>query len=297
MPEPQNRDQKTTAWLETGDGSRIDPTSPFTFGRSKSCSLSLDNRKASREHALLQNDSGGAKWWFSDLGSTNGTYVNGRKIIQPVVLKDGDQLRIGTDQWTFRQESPLCDDDQTEFTLGATIDVVEQLDAWLLLADVKGSTKLVNELQTRVLAPRLKNWAVECEQIVTDHGGFVNEYMGDGLLAIWPASETENLQILAALERFKAAQSAAELRYRIFVHKGTIQIGGVVSSGRESVTGKEVNFIFKSEKIVGQIAEYDLFVSEPAADSLSELAKLTPVGKFEIPGFEGDFSFYSLPNP
>lgn len=288
-------DPARPAWLEAETGERIDTPSPFTMGRSNSCTLPLDNTKASREHALLQYDRGGDKWWCSDLGSTNGTYVNGRKALQPVVIRNGDELRIGTQRWIFRQEKAGREETRNnDQELGPTIDQIEQIEAWLLLADVKGSTKLVNQLETRILAPRLKNWAVECEKIVDQHGGFVNEYMGDGLLAIWPTRETASRDVYRAIQQFRDAQVAADLRYRIFLHKGRIQIGGVVSSGRESVAGKEVNFIFKAEKILGKTVRYDLFISEPAASELGNFAELVTVGIYEIPGFEGGFPFYTL---
>ncbi|WP_052664910.1 FhaA domain-containing protein [Nitriliruptor alkaliphilus] len=66
--------------------------SRFVIGRLPSCGLTLDDTTVSREHAALVRR--GDAWWVVDLGSTNGTKVNGRRAAeQPVSL--GDRLELG----------------------------------------------------------------------------------------------------------------------------------------------------------------------------------------------------------
>jgi len=66
----------------------------FVIGRDDACSLVLDDPKVSRRHAYLQEIDDGVE--VGDLGSSNGTFVNGRRIERPVTLTPGDTLRIGT---------------------------------------------------------------------------------------------------------------------------------------------------------------------------------------------------------
>ncbi len=47
----------------------------------------------SDEHAEILPDDGG--WAVRDLGSTNGTFLNGAKVTQPTPLATGDQIRLG----------------------------------------------------------------------------------------------------------------------------------------------------------------------------------------------------------
>ena len=54
----------------------------------------------SRRHAEIQVSSGDIL--ISDLGSTNGTFVNGERIDQPRTLRDGDEVRIGAVVWRLR---------------------------------------------------------------------------------------------------------------------------------------------------------------------------------------------------
>ncbi len=68
-------------------------TSAALLGRSPSCTLVLDDDYASNRHARIFPQHGG--WWVEDLGSTNGTYVDGERISAPVELTPGRQVRIG----------------------------------------------------------------------------------------------------------------------------------------------------------------------------------------------------------
>jgi pSer/pThr/pTyr-binding forkhead associated (FHA) protein len=65
----------------------------MTIGRSADCDIRLPKRQVSRYHARIQRDDGG--YLLQDLGSKNGTYVNGREVRdEPYRLKDGDEIQI-----------------------------------------------------------------------------------------------------------------------------------------------------------------------------------------------------------
>jgi len=64
------------------------------IGRSSKCDLSIDQDSVSRHHARIERDRGGA-YQVSDLGSTNGTYLNDVAVTGEQVLSDGDRLKIG----------------------------------------------------------------------------------------------------------------------------------------------------------------------------------------------------------
>src|SRR5262245_50505311 len=67
-----------------------------TLGRSTDNSLQFPENSISRHHAFLGIEDGGVAR-LTDLGSTNGTFVNGHRIGPhgPVVLCDGDRVRLG----------------------------------------------------------------------------------------------------------------------------------------------------------------------------------------------------------
>ena len=68
--------------------------SPITpIGRRATNAIRLDDDLVSGEHALLSWREG--RWYLSDNGSTNGTYLNGEAVLQPRLLNWGDLIGIG----------------------------------------------------------------------------------------------------------------------------------------------------------------------------------------------------------
>jgi len=65
----------------------------FLIGRETDCNLRPENDLISRHHCVLRRDAYGLR--VRDLGSKNGTFVNGQKTRGDVVLSDGDELRVG----------------------------------------------------------------------------------------------------------------------------------------------------------------------------------------------------------
>jgi hypothetical protein len=73
-----------------------------TIGRSRQSDIVVDDPNVSRQHAEVRPR--GGSWVLTDLGSTNGSSVNGRRIDRPEVLKPGDEIEVGTSAMTFELE-------------------------------------------------------------------------------------------------------------------------------------------------------------------------------------------------
>ena len=65
----------------------------FEIGRHSDCDLSVSDSSISRQHARIERF--GDIFVLSDLGSSFGTKINGEELLEPIGLKNGDQLRIG----------------------------------------------------------------------------------------------------------------------------------------------------------------------------------------------------------
>ncbi len=65
----------------------------ITFGRSPEATVQLSDPYTSDQHARVHHD--GSRWVITDLGSTNGTFVNQVKVTAPTPIAAGDQLGIG----------------------------------------------------------------------------------------------------------------------------------------------------------------------------------------------------------
>ena len=74
------------------------------IGRSEDSEITLADAQASRHHAAISPEPGG--FTIQDLNSSNGTFVNGKRLDAPRLLKDGDRLRLANTVLAFRWESP-----------------------------------------------------------------------------------------------------------------------------------------------------------------------------------------------
>lgn len=91
-----------TPFLERvgGDPIALVPGEAFTVGRVPGNSLTVPSGRVSRKHAEIGWD--GARAVLKDLGSQNGTQVNGKRIRGEYALKDGDEIEFGPFMCTFR---------------------------------------------------------------------------------------------------------------------------------------------------------------------------------------------------
>jgi pSer/pThr/pTyr-binding forkhead associated (FHA) protein len=74
-------------------------TDTTLIGRNESADILLDDNTISRKHAeILRNAD---VWTLKDLGSLNGTYVNGERIEEHCTINSGDEIQIGKFQLVF----------------------------------------------------------------------------------------------------------------------------------------------------------------------------------------------------
>lgn len=84
---------------------------PFLVGRKKTCGLRLQHRGVSQEHAELSFD--GEQVWVRDLESTNGTFVNSRKIKKRHPVKDGDVISFASLAFELKHHKDDTDSERT----------------------------------------------------------------------------------------------------------------------------------------------------------------------------------------
>ena len=88
---------KRGEWV-LSDGSNV-------VGRDRDCAVRVDSAALSRRHARIVVTR--AETTIEDLGSKNGTEVNGERITRPVTLKDSDQIQVGSLTMTYRISDTL----------------------------------------------------------------------------------------------------------------------------------------------------------------------------------------------
>jgi hypothetical protein len=101
-PLRESRPRRQKALLVMGGRRLVVGADGATLGRSRQSDVMVDDPNVSRAHAEVRPH--GASWVLTDLGSTNGTRLNGRKVSSPEVLKPGDEIELGATTLTFALE-------------------------------------------------------------------------------------------------------------------------------------------------------------------------------------------------
>jgi len=91
----------------TNAGRRVAVVSPLTVGRAADADLVLADELVSRRHARVSQRGAGAV--VEDLGSRNGTFVNGNQIHGPTRLVPGDQLQVGVTLVELRSATQIAE--------------------------------------------------------------------------------------------------------------------------------------------------------------------------------------------
>jgi hypothetical protein len=96
------------ALLDTQSGKLIPLAGRALIGRSRGCSVTIDDPRASAEHAVISWS--GEQWEIRDLGSSNGTWVDGRRLAvgQRTPLRLDSRLGFGSadDRWLLADDRP-----------------------------------------------------------------------------------------------------------------------------------------------------------------------------------------------
>jgi len=207
-----------------------------------------------------------------------------------VRLCDLDRIVIGDTDFTFRQPEEISSEYQATIAQ-RTIREIENTPCWLLVADIENFTPLSRTLTSDRLAMLIGGWVATCKEIIEQHSGMIDKYLGDGFFAYWRDDEKTAQDIAATLVALKQAQAREDPRFRLALHFGLVAIGGVPSMGEESLMGKEVNFVFRMEKLAASLGIY-LLTSAAANAGLGSLIKAEPAGSHELKGFEGKHEFF-----
>src|SRR5216117_2622250 len=235
------------AWLETPGRDNVRVEGNCSIGRSAKSTIVLDSPKISRRHAIINVQNVG-EFWLIDLGSSNGTFLNKRRVHQPVRLCDQDQIVIGDSVFAFQHPMEISNDYRSTLA-ERTIREIENVPCWLLVADIENFTPLSRSLTSDNLATLIGGWVATCKEIIEAHQGMIDKYLGDGFFAYWREDPNAAKNVADALNKLKQAQAKNQPRFRLALHHGLVAVGGVQSMGEESLMGKDVNSVFRMEKL------------------------------------------------
>jgi adenylate cyclase len=269
-------------WLESPQGQRWLVGTACALGRAPGNQILLEDANVSRRHALVHCQNG-KEHWLVDLGSSNGTYLNGRRVVKPTRLKSQDCVRIGEREFVFHR-APLVAGATSLCAPPATMQQIKTAEYWMFLLDLVDSSRLGQALAPKELSMLTGRWLGACKDIIESHGGCINKYLGDGLLAYWAANEKPEM-VVRMLSELRQLQDRDNPRFRCVFHVGELAVGGTSSQGEESLVGRELNLVFRLEKLAGDLGALRL-MSGVAAARLRHLVQTKPAGSHPVKGFD-----------
>jgi adenylate cyclase len=279
-------------WLEVTSGDSVPIDGSCSIGRAHSNQIVLPDEQVSRHHALIRTIEN-RECWIVDLGSANGTYVNHRRIEHDVLLRDRDEIVIGSCRIIFRSSDAPSGHRDDIAKLDQTVHDVRQLTAWLFLVDVIDSTGISRRLGPHGMVKTFSDWLAQCRETLDESGGIIDKPLGDGFFAFWPTAERTPKDVVGALLAFKALQGTSPLPFRMVLHRGVAFTGGQMASGVYRLFGPEVTFTFRMENLAKTLT-VDCLLSEPAKGELGRYVATTPVGAYHVPGVDDSVPFFRL---
>lgn len=195
-----------------------------------------------------------------DLGSANGTFVNGNRIVTPTPLHAGDIIALGKTELIFDQQSaPKLTPTSSLQNLGdETIAFVNQRRVTILVCDIHRYTELSEAVGNEKISTLLRHWNKKATEIIRHHRGQVDKFIGDAVLAFWLQDESAHLeQVLTAAIRLNRMTAVLgeklsfpwPLTTGVAINSGTIMLGnlGVDGSRDFTMVGDAVNVAFRLE--------------------------------------------------
>jgi adenylate cyclase len=280
------------AWLESrATGVRLALEEFAVVGRGPSVRLRLEDAGVSREHASLRRREG--VWWVQDMGSANGTFVNGMPATVSTRLRNGDEVSFGPARYVFRDpgaEGRAAGGDTMEMTLVGRPHA-EVTPVTLLVADVMGFSELSTRVPPEEISRAMSAWCGHCRTVLNGCGGHIDKFIGDCVFAWWRGSAVEvKTQALKAARLLAGGQAGARLadgsalRCGIGLHAGEAALSRLGPSSY-TLLGADVNLTFRIESLTRKLEP--LVVSRPFAGGWPEDGSFTfpSLGTHEVKGW------------
>jgi adenylate cyclase len=260
----------------------------WTLGRSPENRIVIDDTSISRQHAMLQRLDSGAIF-LVDLGSSNGTFVNGLRVSVPVTLRSGDRVTFGTTRCEFAvpeaepDAGPVPDPSQPPEFATAILQVRRLVT--VMVVDVRGFTALTREISEQTLSAVMSHWFQQASRITHRSGGWVDKYIGDAIMALWSHTDDDLAASQAgrwlwALSEIALMTSRVSERFPLpsrmlvgaGVNTGFAVIGNTGPRDHPDYTafGDTVNATFRLETATRVIGR-DVLIGEPSWQSLEQL--------------------------
>ena len=158
------------------------PTGKVSLGRKPDNDIVIADESASRLHAEIVQDSGTDSLTIRDMNSTNGTYVNRERLVQPLQLKIDDQVRIGQHTLTVGRRERREGQNRTKGLPGT-----QPLTRDLVLESVDQHAVVLYEVAMRL------NTIIELDTALKEVSDLARTALGADRCEVIPASRFDRL--------------------------------------------------------------------------------------------------------
>ncbi len=253
-----------------GQPFEVEVANTATIGRGMDNTVSLHmSPHVSRQHAIIRCHNA---WQYQimDLGSRNGTFVNGRRVITPLVLENGAVIRITNNELVFEQTDVVGEDGIYDVTLAAGTDATQDESAVvaIMVCDIRGFSTMSEILPEESLARSLGDWFREAGNLVQESGGTIDKFIGDAILAYWIQGQTPGPEVSSAFAAGQDLLKKAAARgwpnhpekpfqIAVALHHGGVTCGniGLVAQRDATIIGDSVNTVFRMEGVMKQLGQ------------------------------------------
>jgi len=280
----------------------------YRIGRTKDNDIVLTNNRASRQHAMLQVEENGS-FNIIDLGSSNGTSVNGRRIHTPTKLRSGDLIQVGGEiTLTFLEDRPeIPKSDLLPVDLeDQTVAFIQKEQVTVLICDIRNFTSLSEEIGDQKISDILKLWSTKTNQIIQHYQGTVDKFIGDAVMATWIGKTSLQQSVHLALTcALKISDLTLELTEQIPNLPRPLRVGGALNTGEAvvgnigvdgnrdyTVVGDVVNITFRLEEETSKIGK-DILIGNDAACQLNDTHEFFTPCKYMVKGKKDPITAYS----
>jgi adenylate cyclase len=288
----------------------IPSNAALRIGRSDTGGVVLNHPSVSRRHALLQRAEDN-QYYLTDLGSSNGTFVNHGRVSSPVMLKSGDRITIGNYSLIFVDEATGTVRTTSGESLITNVLFAPKL-ITVLVADIRDFTGLAQHMDAPLLSRVAGTLFRRAGKVLQERGAWGQKYIGDAVMAVWlheglgpePAELLTVFEALSQLHEIAASlQSAlglsAPIRLGAGMNTGLASVGNVGSLANADYTalGDVVNMAFRLESATRELA-CDLAMGQETYHFLE--ASINPTGLVQhcnakLKGYEHPMPAYTMP--
>lgn len=196
---------------------------------------------------------------------------------------------------------------RSELSLGG-----EEHTATVMFTDIRGFTALSSNQPPAIVLGWLNQYVVAMDEVIRAHGGFLNKFIGDGLMIVFglplghgPREDARraleaSLAILERVDRLNTERSAhpefPHLRIGIGIHTGSLVAGSIGSANRQeySVIGETVNLASRLESLNKTFGTQILMTAATAHLVADLFPGIESLGEAKVAGLQDPVSVYTL---